>query len=63
MVPRHSEDGIMNIFIAILSILICATLVVMAGPLGFIGFLAFCVIAFFLTMIADGIQGWFDGRR
>lgn len=53
----------MNIFIAILSILICATLVVMAGPLGFIGFLAFCVIAFFLTMIADGIQGWFDGRR
>lgn len=53
----------MNIVIGLLAVIICSVLVTMAGPLGFIGFLAFCVIAFILTAIADGIQGWFDGRR
>lgn len=63
MVPRHSEDGIMSKLIWILSALVCAVMVVMAGPLGFLGFMLFAALAFILTAIADGIQGWFDGRR
>ena len=53
----------MSKLIWILNALVCAVMVVMAGPLGFLGFMLFAALAFILTAIADGIQGWFDGRR